>query len=50
MANLETTHNIMDSVAGPYPYPVMVREFHAVIDKETRKQALEKCIRNQMCW
>ncbi|KAK1418042.1 hypothetical protein QVD17_27179 [Tagetes erecta] len=40
--NVETTHYILGSVAGPHPYPMMVREFHAVIGKETRKQALEK--------
>ncbi|KAK1582325.1 hypothetical protein Q3G72_013990 [Acer saccharum] len=41
----ETTHYILGSVAGPvagpHLYPMMVREFHAVIGKETRKQALE---------
>ncbi|KAI7745315.1 hypothetical protein M8C21_001550 [Ambrosia artemisiifolia] len=40
--NFETTHYILGSVAGPHPYPMMVRDFHAVIGKETRKQALEK--------
>lgn len=39
---MESTHYILGSVAGPHPYPMMVREFHAVIGKETRKQALEK--------
>ncbi|CAL5402804.1 unnamed protein product [Camellia sinensis] len=42
VTNLESTHYILGSVAGPHPYPMMVREFHAVIGKETRKQALEK--------
>ncbi|MBA0877488.1 hypothetical protein Goshw_023632, partial [Gossypium schwendimanii] len=42
VTNLETTHYILGSVAGPHPYPMMVREFHAVIGKETRKQSLEK--------
>ncbi|MBA0784605.1 hypothetical protein Gotri_027452, partial [Gossypium trilobum] len=42
VTNLETTHYILGSVAGPHPYPMMVRDFHAVIGKETRKQALEK--------
>ncbi|CDY56040.1 BnaCnng29710D [Brassica napus] len=32
----------LGSVAGPHPYPMMVRDFHAVIGKETRRQALEK--------
>lgn len=42
VTNVETTHYILGSVAGPHPYPMMVREFHKVIGKETRKQALEK--------
>ncbi|GJT75035.1 zinc finger, CCHC-type containing protein [Tanacetum coccineum] len=33
---------MLGSVAGSHPYPMMVHEFHAVIGKETRKQALEK--------
>ncbi|KAL0399255.1 UNVERIFIED_CONTAM: Tryptophan synthase beta chain 2, chloroplastic [Sesamum radiatum] len=44
VTNVESTHYILGSVAGPHPYPMMVREFHAVIGKETRKQALEKLI------
>lgn len=42
VTNVESTHYILGSVAGPHPYPMMVRDFHAVIGKETRKQALEK--------
>ncbi|POO00411.1 Tryptophan synthase [Trema orientale] len=42
VTNVETTHYILGSVAGPHPYPMMVREFHKVIGRETRKQALEK--------
>ncbi|TXG67905.1 hypothetical protein EZV62_009180 [Acer yangbiense] len=42
VTNVETTHYILGSVAGPHPYSMMVREFHAVIGKETIKQALEK--------
>ncbi|XP_074562197.1 tryptophan synthase beta chain 1-like [Curcuma longa] len=42
VTNVESTHYILGSVAGPHPYPMLVREFHAVIGKETRKQALEK--------
>ncbi|CAN4102727.1 unnamed protein product [Withania somnifera] len=42
VTNVEITHYILGSVAGPHPYPMMVREFHAVIGKETRKQSLEK--------
>jgi tryptophan synthase beta chain len=42
VTNVETTHYILGSVAGPHPYPMMVRDFHAVIGKETRAQAQEK--------
>ncbi|MDM9384510.1 tryptophan synthase subunit beta [Chlorogloeopsis sp. ULAP01] len=42
VTNVETTHYILGSVAGPHPYPMMVRDFHVVIGKETRAQAIEK--------
>ncbi|NET40674.1 tryptophan synthase subunit beta [Okeania sp. SIO2B3] len=42
VTNVETTHYILGSVAGPHPYPMMVRDFHAVIGQETRTQCLEK--------
>ncbi|MDZ7960561.1 MAG: tryptophan synthase subunit beta [Aulosira sp. DedQUE10] len=42
VTNVETTHYILGSVAGPHPYPMMVRDFHAVIGQETRAQAQEK--------
>lgn len=42
VTNVETTHYILGSVAGPHPYPMTVRDFHAVISKEARRQALEK--------
>ncbi len=42
VTNVETTHYILGSVAGPHPYPMMVRDFHAVIGQETRAQAREK--------
>uniref|UniRef100_A0A7S0BE58 tryptophan synthase n=1 Tax=Rhodosorus marinus TaxID=101924 RepID=A0A7S0BE58_9RHOD len=38
----ETTHYIVGSVAGPHPYPMLVRDFQSVIGKETRKQAMER--------
>ena len=31
VTNVETTHYILGSVAGPRPYPMLVRDFHAVI-------------------
>lgn len=42
VTNVETTHYILGSVAGPHPYPMMVRDFHAIIGQETRAQCLEK--------
>ncbi|MEO0377650.1 MAG: tryptophan synthase subunit beta [Cyanobacteria bacterium P01_A01_bin.17] len=41
VTNVETTHYILGSVAGPHPYPMMVRDFHAVIGRETRQQCQE---------
>lgn len=42
VTNVETTHYILGSVAGPHPYPMLVRDFHAVIGQETRAQSQEK--------
>ncbi len=42
VTNVETTHYILGSVAGPHPYPMMVRDFHAIIGQETRQQCQEK--------
>ncbi len=42
VTNVETTHYILGSVAGPHPYPMIVRDFQAIIGKETRTQAIEK--------
>jgi tryptophan synthase beta chain len=42
VTNVETTHYILGSVAGPHPYPMLVRDFHAMIGTETRAQAQEK--------
>jgi len=36
------THYIIGSALGPHPYPMMVRDFQAVIGRETRKQILER--------
>lgn len=38
VTNVETTHYIIGSVVGPHPYPLIVREFQAVIGNEARKQ------------
>ncbi len=42
VTNVETTHYILGSVAGPHPYPMIVRDFHVIIGIETRAQCLEK--------
>ncbi|MBD3883563.1 tryptophan synthase subunit beta [Phormidium tenue FACHB-886] len=42
VTNVETTHYILGSVAGPHPYPMIVRDFQAVIGQETRQQCQEK--------
>ncbi|UBF23615.1 tryptophan synthase subunit beta [Kovacikia minuta CCNUW1] len=42
VTNVETTHYILGSVAGPHPYPMLVRDFQAVIGQETRVQCQEK--------
>ncbi|XTZ20026.1 MAG: tryptophan synthase subunit beta, partial [cyanobacterium endosymbiont of Rhopalodia fuxianensis] len=42
VTNVETTHYILGSVAGPHPYPMIVRDFHQIIGQETRRQSLEK--------
>jgi tryptophan synthase beta chain len=42
VTNVETTHYILGSVAGPHPYPMIVRDFHAIIGQETRAQAIAK--------
>ena len=41
VTNVETTHYILGSVAGPHPYTMLVRDFHAVIGNEAREQCLE---------
>ncbi|MBN1557236.1 MAG: tryptophan synthase subunit beta [Lentisphaerae bacterium] len=39
-ATVETTFYVIGSVAGPHPYPVMVRDFQRVVGDETRAQVL----------
>ena len=41
VANVETTHYLLGTVAGPHPFPTMVRDFHSIIGKESKKQMLE---------
>jgi tryptophan synthase beta chain len=42
VTNVRTTHYCVGSVAGPHPYPVIVRDFQAVIGQEARGQMLEQ--------
>jgi tryptophan synthase beta chain len=42
VTNVGNTHYIIGSVAGPHPYPMMVRDFQSVIGREARAQILEK--------
>src|SRR5438128_1635229 len=37
VTNVRTTYYLLGSALGPHPYPVMVRELHAVIGQETRR-------------
>lgn len=41
VANVEDTYYLIGTVAGPHPYPSMVRDFQSVIGDETREQILE---------
>ena len=41
VANVDTTHYLLGTVAGPHPFPTMVRDFHSVIGNESRAQLLE---------
>ena len=40
VTNVRTTYYLLGSALGPHPYPMMVRDFQAVIGRETRRQAL----------
>jgi tryptophan synthase beta chain len=41
-ASFADTHYLLGTVAGPHPFPIMVREFQRVIGKEARAQILEE--------
>jgi tryptophan synthase beta chain len=42
VANVRDTHYLLGSVLGPHPYPMIVRDFQAVIGREARAQILEE--------
>ena len=41
VTNVATTHYLLGTVAGPHPFPTMVRDFHKIIGQEARAQVLE---------
>ena len=40
VTNVDTTYYCIGTVAGPHPYPMMVRDFQSIIGRETREQML----------
>jgi tryptophan synthase beta chain len=42
VTNVDRTHYLLGTVAGPHPFPVMVRDFHRVIGLEAREQVLSR--------
>ncbi len=42
VTNVRHTHYVIGTVAGPHPYPAMVRDFQSIIGKEARRQILAK--------
>ena len=41
MGSVDTTHYILGTVAGPHPFPLIVRDFQSIIGIETRQQCLD---------
>lgn len=42
VTNVDSTYYVIGTVAGPHPYPVLVRDFQAIIGREAKMQHLEK--------
>jgi tryptophan synthase beta chain len=40
VSNVDNTHYLLGTVAGPHPFPAMVRDFHKIIGEEAREQVL----------
>lgn len=40
VTNVDNTYYIIGTVAGPHPYPMMVRDFQSIIGRETKEQAM----------
>jgi tryptophan synthase beta chain len=49
VTNVRHTHYVIGTVAGPHPYPELVRDFQSVIGREAKKQILEKECRLPDC-
>jgi tryptophan synthase beta chain len=43
VTNVETTNYVFGTVAGPHPFPMMVRDYQRIIGDEAREQVLERC-------
>ena len=41
VANAQDTYYLIDTIAGPHPYPMMVPNFQSVIGEEAKRQMLE---------
>ncbi|MDE2420760.1 MAG: tryptophan synthase subunit beta [Gammaproteobacteria bacterium] len=42
VTNVDTTYYIIGTVAGPHPYPMLVRDFQSIIGREAREQSLKQ--------
>ena len=42
VTNVDDTHYIIGTVAGPHPYPMIVRDFQSIIGREARQQFAER--------
>ncbi|MBD1225424.1 pyridoxal-phosphate dependent enzyme [Acinetobacter seifertii] len=42
VTNVDSTYYVIGTVAGPHPYPQLVRDFQSIIGREARKQILEQ--------
>jgi tryptophan synthase beta chain len=42
VTNVDDTHYLLGTVAGPHPFPMMVRDFHRIIGLEAREQVLDR--------
>ncbi len=41
--NVDNTYYIIGTVAGPHPYPMLVRDFQSIIGREVKQQSLKQC-------